>query len=145
MPLNTGVLINYCVVSHCREKYVVSNTMVNNYIWELESCPYFTFTCIFTSKSIQHSKTKREYSTTKPHLLVRNDCNKDNTRDMQNIHLGMHVLTECYFLCFFFSVVAERDALAISKSPYIVNLFYSFQSKDRIFLVSSITCINLCF
>ncbi|XP_031565283.1 serine/threonine-protein kinase greatwall-like [Actinia tenebrosa] len=32
-------------------------------------------------------------------------------------------------------VVAERDALAISKSPYIVNLFYSFQSKDRIFLV----------
>ncbi|XP_020612291.1 serine/threonine-protein kinase Chk2-like [Orbicella faveolata] len=32
-------------------------------------------------------------------------------------------------------VVAERDCLAIAKSPYIVNLFYSFQSKDRIFLV----------
>lgn len=32
-------------------------------------------------------------------------------------------------------VVAERDALAISKSPFIVNLFYSFQSKDKIFLV----------
>ena len=47
------------------------------------------------------------------------------------------------FPMFFFSVVAERDALAISKSPYIVNLFYSFQSKDRIFLVSSMTCINL--
>ena len=139
------MLINYCVVSHCREKYVVSNAMVNNYIWELGSCPYFTFTCIFTSKSIQHCKTKRKYSTTNHHLLVLNDCNKDNTLDMQNIHLGMHVITECYFLCFFFSVVAERDALAISKSPYIVNLFYSFQSKDRIFLVSSITCINLCF
>ncbi|KAL9979472.1 hypothetical protein ACROYT_G017143 [Oculina patagonica] len=32
-------------------------------------------------------------------------------------------------------VVAERDCLAIAKSPYIVNLFYSFQSKERIFLV----------
>ncbi|KAK2568256.1 Serine/threonine-protein kinase greatwall [Acropora cervicornis] len=32
-------------------------------------------------------------------------------------------------------VIAERDALAISKSPFIVNLFYSFQSKDKIFLV----------
>ena len=118
MPLNTGVLINYCVVSHCREKYVVSNTMVNNYIWELESCPYFTFTCIFTSKSIQHSKTKREYSTTKPHLLVRNDCNKDNTRDMQNIHLGMHVLTECYFLCFFFSCSWKGCFSNLKKSIY---------------------------
>ncbi|XP_048580412.1 serine/threonine-protein kinase greatwall isoform X2 [Nematostella vectensis] len=32
-------------------------------------------------------------------------------------------------------VVAERDALAISKSPYVVHLFYSFQSRDKIFLV----------
>lgn len=32
-------------------------------------------------------------------------------------------------------VVAERDALAISKSPYVVHLFYSFQSKDQLFLV----------
>ncbi|XP_028393875.1 serine/threonine-protein kinase greatwall-like [Dendronephthya gigantea] len=32
-------------------------------------------------------------------------------------------------------VVAERDALAISKSPHIVHLFYSFQSKEQIFLV----------
>ena len=31
-----------------------------------------------------------------------------------------------------FVVVAERDALAISKSPHIVHLFYSFQSKDQI-------------
>jgi hypothetical protein len=34
--------------------------------------------------------------------------------------------------------VAERDALAISKSPHIVHLFYSFQSKDQIFLVRSV-------
>lgn len=33
-------------------------------------------------------------------------------------------------------VVAERDALAISsKSPFVVQLYYSFQSKDQIFLV----------
>ena len=38
---------------------------------------------------------------------------------------------KCYTL-----VVAERDALAISKSPYVVHLFYSFQSKDKIFFVS---------
>jgi len=33
-------------------------------------------------------------------------------------------------------VVAERDALAISsKSPFVVQLFYSFQSHEKIFLV----------
>ncbi|XP_066910266.1 serine/threonine-protein kinase greatwall-like [Clytia hemisphaerica] len=33
-------------------------------------------------------------------------------------------------------VVAERDALAISsKSPFVVQLFYSFQSNEKIFLV----------
>lgn len=33
-------------------------------------------------------------------------------------------------------VVAERDALAISsKSPFVVQLYYSFQSNDKIFLV----------
>jgi len=33
-------------------------------------------------------------------------------------------------------VIAERDALAISsKSPYVVQLFYSFQSDEKIFLV----------
>ena len=33
-------------------------------------------------------------------------------------------------------VVAERDALAISsKSPFVVQLFYSFQSQEKIFLV----------
>ena len=43
---------------------------------------------------------------------------------------------------FFYPVVAERDCLAIAKSPYIVNLFYSFQSKDRIFLVSSVVFLT---
>lgn len=32
-------------------------------------------------------------------------------------------------------VVAERDALAVTKSPFVVQLFYSFQSKSNIFLV----------
>lgn len=32
-------------------------------------------------------------------------------------------------------VVAERDALAVSKSPFVVKLFYSLQSKDSIYLV----------
>ena len=46
------------------------------------------------------------------------------------------ILTNSFVLFCLFAVVAERDALAISKSPYIVHLFYSFQSRDRIFLVS---------
>ena len=29
-------------------------------------------------------------------------------------------------------VVAERDALAVAKSPFVVNLFYSLQSKEHI-------------
>ncbi|RNA00410.1 serine threonine- kinase greatwall, partial [Brachionus plicatilis] len=32
-------------------------------------------------------------------------------------------------------VVAERDALAISKSPFVVKLFYSLQSKEHVYLV----------
>jgi hypothetical protein len=32
-------------------------------------------------------------------------------------------------------VVAERDALAVSKSPFVVKLFYSLQSKENIYLV----------
>ena len=32
-------------------------------------------------------------------------------------------------------VIAERDALAVSKSPFVVKLFYSLQSKEHIFLV----------
>ena len=32
-------------------------------------------------------------------------------------------------------VVAERDALAVSKSPFVVKLFYSLQSKEQIYLV----------
>lgn len=32
-------------------------------------------------------------------------------------------------------VVAERDALAVSKSPFVVKLFYSLQSKEHVYLV----------
>ena len=32
-------------------------------------------------------------------------------------------------------VIAERNALAITKSPFCVNLFYCLQSKDNVFLV----------
>lgn len=32
-------------------------------------------------------------------------------------------------------VIAERNALAISKSPFCVNLFYSLQSADNVFLI----------
>lgn len=30
---------------------------------------------------------------------------------------------------------AERDALALSKSPFVVHLFYSLQTAAKIFLV----------
>lgn len=33
-------------------------------------------------------------------------------------------------------VQAERDALALSKSPFIVHLYYSLQSANNIYLVS---------
>lgn len=29
-------------------------------------------------------------------------------------------------------VIAERDALAVAKSPFVVKLFYSLQSKENI-------------
>lgn len=32
-------------------------------------------------------------------------------------------------------VVAERDALAVAKSPFVVKLFYSLQSRDFVYLV----------
>jgi serine/threonine-protein kinase greatwall len=32
-------------------------------------------------------------------------------------------------------VRAERDALAVSKSPFVVKLFYSLQSKEQIYLI----------
>lgn len=32
-------------------------------------------------------------------------------------------------------VRAERDALAVSKSPFVVKLFYSLQSKESIYLI----------
>ena len=38
----------------------------------------------------------------------------------------------------FFVVIAERDALALSKSPFVVHLYYSLQSKQNIYLVSSL-------
>ena len=62
--------------------------------------------------------------------------------DIIRLFLFFNINTYAFtILLTFLAVVAERDALAISKSPYIVNLFYSFQSKDRIFLVSlSNTC-----
>ncbi|XP_035234136.1 serine/threonine-protein kinase greatwall-like [Stegodyphus dumicola] len=33
-------------------------------------------------------------------------------------------------------VLTERDALALSRSPFVVQLFYSLQSKTNIYLVS---------
>jgi serine/threonine protein kinase len=33
-------------------------------------------------------------------------------------------------------VIAERNALAITKSPFCVNLFYCLQTPDNVFLVS---------
>lgn len=33
-------------------------------------------------------------------------------------------------------VQAERDALALSKSPFIVHLYYSLQSTNNVYLVS---------
>ena len=36
----------------------------------------------------------------------------------------------------FFVVLAERDALALSNSPFIVHLYYSLQSQNNIFLVT---------
>jgi serine/threonine protein kinase len=33
-------------------------------------------------------------------------------------------------------VQAERDALALSKSPFIVHLYYSLQSASNVYLVS---------
>lgn len=38
-------------------------------------------------------------------------------------------------------VQAERDALALSKSPFIVHLYYSLQSANNVYLVSN----NLAF
>lgn len=33
---------------------------------------------------------------------------------------------------------AERDALAMSKSPFVVHLFYSLQTASKIYLVTRI-------
>ncbi|XP_042327917.1 serine/threonine-protein kinase greatwall-like [Sceloporus undulatus] len=35
-------------------------------------------------------------------------------------------------------VQAERDALALSKSPFIVHLYYSLQSANNVYLVSKL-------
>lgn len=37
----------------------------------------------------------------------------------------------------FLPVLAERDALALSNSPFIVHLYYSLQSQNNIFLVNN--------
>lgn len=35
-------------------------------------------------------------------------------------------------------VQAERDALALSKSPFIVHLYYSLHSANNVYLVSKV-------
>lgn len=37
---------------------------------------------------------------------------------------------------------AERDALALSKSPFVVHLFYSLQTATKIYLVSLSTSLS---
>lgn len=36
---------------------------------------------------------------------------------------------------------AERDALAMSKSPFVVHLFYSLQTATKIYLVPPPACL----
>ncbi len=43
--------------------------------------------------------------------------------------------TPCPSLSYLTQVVAERNALAMSKSPFCVNLFYCLQSENNVFLV----------
>lgn len=38
-------------------------------------------------------------------------------------------------------VQAERDALALSKSPFIVHLYYSLQSANNVYLVSKLLTV----
>jgi serine/threonine protein kinase len=33
------------------------------------------------------------------------------------------------------NVIAEKTALAIANNPYVVKLYYSFQSREHLFLV----------
>ncbi len=40
-------------------------------------------------------------------------------------------------------VVAERDALAVAKSPFVVKLFYSLQSKEHICKLVTLFIIEL--
>ena len=55
------------------------------------------------------------------------------------------VVNECVVFCLcVYEVVTERDVLALSKSPFVVQLFYSLQSKQSIFLVCVInSCVLL--
>lgn len=46
---------------------------------------------------------------------------------LAGLHEGLNFLE--------FAVIAERDALALVDSPFVVRLFYSFQSRDDIYLV----------
>ena len=50
---------------------------------------------------------------------------------------------QTYERSIFFPVIAERDALAIAKSPFVVRLFYSLQSRQQIFLVRFILELQL--
>lgn len=38
---------------------------------------------------------------------------------------------------------AERDALALSKSPFVVHLFYSLQTATKIYLVTVTLAQNI--
>ncbi len=40
----------------------------------------------------------------------------------------------------FDQVVAERDAMALVLSPYVVRLFYSFRTLDALYLVMEYMC-----
>ena len=46
------------------------------------------------------------------------------------------VLSTRIFPFLFIAVVTERDAMARSVSPFIVQLYYSIQSQQNLFLVS---------
>lgn len=39
------------------------------------------------------------------------------------------------------TVIAERNALALSKSPFVVTIYYSLQSRENIYLVSLFCCV----
>lgn len=40
------------------------------------------------------------------------------------------------------AVIAERDALALINTPFVVKIFYSFQTRDDIYLVCDQNVVN---